>query len=250
MCCFSGDEEIVVRGTNIFARVHPSGEQALIYQMNINAPSTVAMVLPIPIRAGGRFRFYDLSSYPTIFADLLSLFPRPRSKGGDLDLLDGGDDEVLAVERVGVFEASWVPSRKDFSRIDRRFRLRDDVWTALPSYDGWGFAVFQLTAGSHNVHPMAFAWETQFASRAFFPTVHVHDGKVHAQAWFDHTLFLQVSPSHTSPAWTASRAPADTVVDTTRAQGLVGGRQRVYTTLLSGQKDNSDTWVELSGASS
>ncbi len=58
---------------------------------------------------------------------------------------------------MGSFEASFVPTRRDFSRLDQRFRLPDDVWQALLGYDDWGFAVFKLGPMSRltGVHPMA-----------------------------------------------------------------------------------------------
>ncbi len=38
---------------------------------------------------------------------------------------------------------------------------------------------------------MAFAFSTRMPETLFFPTVHVHDGRYHETAHFDHILFCQ-----------------------------------------------------------
>jgi hypothetical protein len=67
----------------------------------------------------------------------------------------------------------------------------------VPAYADWGFAVFQLapTKGLASVHPMAFDFPTREPSRLFFPTVHVHDGQLHAEAEFAHQLYAQGEPA-------------------------------------------------------
>ena len=46
MCCFTGKVE-EVKNTRIFARLGERGHQVIIYQMSVNAPQDLAMVLPI-----------------------------------------------------------------------------------------------------------------------------------------------------------------------------------------------------------
>ena len=92
---------------------------------------------------------------------------------------------------VGSFVASFVPTVKDFSRLDEQFRLPDGTWDKLPAYKDYGFAVFKLKKGEQKVHPMAFEFPRADKTRLFFPTVHIHDGKVHDQAGFDHVLYCQ-----------------------------------------------------------
>ncbi|MEM7477510.1 MAG: hypothetical protein AAF483_21195, partial [Planctomycetota bacterium] len=55
----------------------------------------------------------------------------------------------------------------------------------------YSFAVFQLKELQGKPHPMAFEFETRHGDEIFFPTVHIHDGEVHARELFDHTLYLQ-----------------------------------------------------------
>ncbi len=55
------------------------------------------------------------------------------------------------------------------------------------------FAVFKLKAGAMSVHPMAFSFPRRDPQTVFFPTVHIHDGKVHEKADFDHIIYCQPS---------------------------------------------------------
>ncbi|HEY5937911.1 MAG TPA: hypothetical protein VIU61_24850, partial [Kofleriaceae bacterium] len=77
------------------------------------------------------------------------------------------------------------------SRLDPRFRVPEVLFEAVPEYADYGFAVFQLGAGKMTVHPMAFTFPTRSPDRLFFPTVHVHDGRFHSTAKFDHALYYQ-----------------------------------------------------------
>jgi len=99
---------------------------------------------------------------------------------------------ILEVHKVGCLEASFVPCRSEFSRLDKRFRLPDQVWDDLPLYQDYGFVVFKLAKGKNQeVHPMAFRFPTRIPETLFFPTIHVHDGEYHETAEFDHTLYCQ-----------------------------------------------------------
>ena len=155
MCCFS-KPVVSVSATKIFARAEDKGRQFLVYSMSIEAGSELAMILPLPSRlpAGEKdVEFIDLKSYPQFFSDLDSGFPiavsassrSPSEKNGK------GIDQALAVVTVGDFEASFVPSINDFSRLDERFRLADNVWRKLPGYENYSFAVFKLKPGAMTV---------------------------------------------------------------------------------------------------
>ena len=66
------------------------------------------------------------------------------------------------------------------------------------------------------IHPMAFEFPRRDPGRLFFPTVHIHDGQVHARADFDHLLYGQLrraaapgaTPKHDGTAWELSELPA------------------------------------------
>lgn len=218
MCCFTGPIRHV-SGTNIFARATDAQRQLLVYAMKLDATSDVAMVLPIPVPPGSSedaVRFIDLSDAPDFFAQLNQLFPpvpRPASpqRQGGIEL----QARALVVHQVGDFEASFVPSIDDFERLDGRFRLPQKTWHTLPAYNDYGFAVFKLRMNHarpglaarvrnaflldpappylppRQFHPMAFSFPRRDATKLFFPTVHIHDGEVHAEAAFDHALFMQ-----------------------------------------------------------
>src|SRR5262245_43850012 len=238
MCIFSGRASLAVSGTQIFAR-REGGSQSLIYSMKLTAGDDVAMVLPLPTAMGARedaLEFVDLSGYPTLFGDLAYLFqreemallrlaPQPKSRSN------------LAVHDVGAFAASFVPSVRDFVRLDPRFRLSDAVWSALPQYTDWSFAVFQLKKGEHRVHPMALRFPTRDA-QLFFPTVHVHDGEVHERADFDHELYWQGAPS--APCEVTEQPFYDFQVP--RTQGTLVA-ERLVRRVLKGSLANQDTWI-------
>lgn len=256
MCCFTGPVE-TVHETQIFARLGDDKRQFLAYEMRYQAVEPVAMVLPLPValNAGeNAIRFYNLQGYEKMFADLYSLFVSEGAIGAPGGFAGAGGGRTLAVESVGDFAASYVPTPDDFARLDRRFRLPKSAFRALPQYTEWGFAVFQLRQSprvSTRVHPMALSFPVREGGKLFFPTVHIHDGKVHAAEHFDHTLYAQwdgptggtlqhiFSPSR----WTKSPRIASKKVDGTRAQGIIEARLPVHRYELRGKLPNRDTWV-------
>jgi len=262
MCCFSGSPGTVtyVGQTSLFARA-AGDRQRLAYSMSVAATEPVAMILPLPVpprSAEDAVRFIDLSGYPSLFHDLDATFPpivleaqAMRGGAGEPVRLD----RQLAVHEVGSFIASFVPTLDDFARLDARFRMSDDVWRALPQYADWGFAVFKLTTLKRGwfglgrvktkaIHPMAFEFPRRDPSQLFFPTVHVHDGEVHPEADFDHTLYYQ-APAQLRPSLDASvhqtaARPVGEVVDVARTAGLVDGAAPIHRTVLNQRLPNRD----------
>lgn len=160
----------------------------------------------------------------------------------------------LEVHRVGSFEASFVPTVDDFERLDPRFRLPPAVWDDLPAYRDWGFAVFKLrdlfAAEATAVEPMAFEFPRRDPGALFFPTVHVHDGRAHAAADFDHNLFLQTDGeeeltiavgNHARRAG-ESAGPAREFTSPLRARGLLLEDRRVQVARFAGTLANHDAW--------
>ncbi len=252
MCMFTGSVRDVSR-TVIFARPTDDGRQVLVYSMALTASTDVAMVLPLPVPPGSAeqaVRFIDLSAYPEFFDDMNQAFYRESF----------GAASPLRVHEVGSFEASFVPTRHDFSRLDARFRLPDDVWQALPGYDDWGFAVFKLRpmARPMNVHPMAFDFPRRNPCELFFPTVHVHQGRFEPRATFHHLLFCQdvdrarldrwnrsfqsEFPDHPFFWWTTSPwTLGDEIAD--RAPGIVRADLRCHRVHIEGSYPNVDVVV-------
>jgi hypothetical protein len=249
MCCFTQTVE-KVSGTQIFARRASKSSQFLVYSMKLAAKQDLAMILPLPVPKGAgehAVKFIDLTKYPEFFSDLQRAFPTkdavgggPASKG-----VEGGRRAALAVVDVGSFEASFVPTVKDFDRLDARFRLPPQTWKALGRYEAFGFAVFKLKAKHQTFHPMAFEFPTTYASELFYPTVHVHDGKVHEQAAFDHMLYCQIDELHHPgfAGWEESTVPIGMVMDYTRGAPVLERFTHVLRHELTGLHPNRDVVV-------
>lgn len=253
MCCFSGRVE-AVKGTKIFARAE-GDRQLLVYEMSLTASGELAMVLPIPVVAlagEGAAEFVDFSASPGFFAQLDVFFePQYLSLGAPQRLQKGGP---LAVHQVGAFEASFVPTARDFDRLDPRFSLPSELWARVPAVSGFGFVVFKLRDAAprgllakvfgappapKRYHPMAFWFRRADRERLFFPTLHIHDGDVHQTAEFDHTLYAQAASSP-GDGWATSDGSLQKTYGfaQTMVADAVGYRVKIV-----GAHANADTWI-------
>ncbi len=279
-----------VSKTNIFARHNRPGQQVLAYSMSIASKSAAAMILPLPVsRPSGEdaLRFIDLSAYPEFFDNMASACKPEYDETMDLMSLGEPSERpasalLLVVHEVGDFEASYVPSMADFTRLDPRFRLPDEVWRAMPDYFDYGFAVFQLrltlmqndSEVENDIHPIAFEFPTRDPSRLYFPTVHVHDGAYDDTAGFYHRLYCQRADARSefkyqrdllaglepSPAkkvdqrdeegwftgypwYSRSTEPASEVMPVERCEGLVDPDQKLHSMKLRGDFPNRDIWL-------
>jgi hypothetical protein len=256
MCCFSVPV-VSVSATRIFARVANDRHQFLVYSMHLETQRSVAMVLPLPVKHGTGehdVAFINLKDYPDFFADMEKGFPPPPPPA--TEHADGmvmpNSAAALEVVEVGDFQASFVPTEKDFSRLDKRFRLPEGAWKQLPTYNDYGFAVFKLKPGLQSVQPMAFSFPRRDAQSMFFPTVHIHDGKVHSKAEFDHILYCQPREGESfkfdlSRHWEESKGHAGNFMNLSRAHGLLEKDQHCYKTVMNGMLPNRDTIVALEG---
>jgi hypothetical protein len=260
MCCFAFPtptsliaalftRPVRVSKTQIYARLD-GDHQLVAYAMNLRTSTDVAMILPLPVRPGTDepdVQFVDLSGAKNLFHLLHEAFSPPMmtaAKRGGFSLPDlSRSRPPLVVRDVGAFEASFVPTVDDFDRLDPRFRLPTTVWSQLPVHD-FGFAVFKLrsTSGPAEIHPMAFRFPTRDPGRIFFPTLHVHDGKAHATARFDHALYYQrddgsVDGDHDT-AWLDSAVTEAS----SRSAGFVLADRPLARAVLQGKRTNADTW--------
>jgi hypothetical protein len=244
MCCFSGKVD-AVSNTNIFARASKSGSQYLVYSMQFKSGSDLAMILPIPTpknSAEDAVKFINLEKYPEFFVELNKGFPEKKNDAPRSNRPAQGS--ALAIVEVGSFVASFVPMVKDFSRLDKQFRLADDVWEKLPRYKDFGFAVFKLKKGEQKVHPMAFEFPQADKEILFFPTVHIHDGSVPAKAHFDHSLFCQVA-GDPPLNWDESTGLAETIVKVKETKEIVDPNAHVYRKMMHGEFENKDVGVKV-----
>jgi hypothetical protein len=254
MCCFTRPVQ-AVNTTRIFARAASDSRQFVVYSMHVKAKENLAMVLPLPVKKGTDEKgvsFINLKDYPEFFTDLEKGFPAEAIPGylSHNAVPAAAAMRSLEVVEVGDFEASFVPTEKDFARLDARFRLPEGAWKKLPSYQSYGFAVFKLKPGLQSVQPMAFSFPRQDPAMLFFPTVHIHDGKVHATADFDHILYCQ--PRDGEPlkfsrarSWEESRGHARDFMDVGKSRGVVEAEQHCYKTAMDGDLPNKDTVVAL-----
>lgn len=250
MCCFSRPVQFV-GSTRIFARFLDGVSQCVVYEMKITADEELAMILPIPVVQPAKedaVVFHDLSGYPGFFSDLRSAFPvavagaASRSAGP----FAAFSEPTLEVKKVGAFDASFVPKISDFQRLDARFRLEDDVWKSLPQYADYGFAVFKLRKGAQDVHPMAFRFPSALRGKIYFPTVHIHDGKVHDMEEFDHDLYAQAWQTAVIKGtdWEESEKNAGQFVKMKKSADLVWGGGHLYRKTMVGKFKNEDILAE------
>jgi hypothetical protein len=235
-------------------------------------------------------RFINLERYPHFFADMRRGFPQFVSEGyrhlGPGPMVEAAPK--LKVHEMGSFEASFVPRIADFDRLDERFRIPRDVWDQLPAYRDFGFAVFKLKSSPQRapglfrrlfgggssantpptatpgprwrpvsarlpprqVHPMAFEFPRRNPDLLYFPTVHIHDRKVHTRASFDHMLYCQPDPQTREylQGWQSSSGEASTFVDIRRTQGIIIPNQLCYRRPLVGSLENKDTLIGKEGS--
>jgi len=262
MCCFS-QPVISVANTQIFARLSGKGTQFLVYQMVYESREANAMILPIPVKqpaSAGTLNFIDMKEYDTFFDDLAVGFPYHSSPGiGCSSPMDPTSRDNLEVFQVGNYIASFVPKIADFDRLDPKFTLPNKVWEQLPDYKDFGFAVFQLSAGSLKPHPMAFEFQSGNTD-LFFPTIHIHDGEVHQTEQFDHLLYMQhagldsqvysyknADIEDKSTGLIRSKYAASHFCKLEKSSGIIDGNLLVHRKTMMGNLANSDTVFQVTG---
>ena len=92
---------------------------------------------------------------------------------------------------------------------------------------------------------MAFQFPSATPDRLFFPTVHIHDGKVHSRAEFDHTLYCQLPADSRADlrGWTESAQPAGMFLRPELAGELIDDDEHCHKLTLKGRLRNRDTWI-------
>tara|TARA_Y100001960_G_C14608603_1_gene794581 strand:+ start:90 stop:836 length:747 start_codon:yes stop_codon:yes gene_type:complete len=248
MCCFSRPVQSV-RNTHIFARGLVGESQQIVYSMGLHAAHDVAMILPIPAKRGTgekAVRFINLEDYPDYFSDMERGFPSPPpSRQAAAPERTRNTLTELAVAQVGNFDASYVPSTKDFSRLDKQFRLPTDTWDQVPQYHNYGFVVFKFRKGNQEIHPMAFEFPRNYPNRIFFPTVHIHDQTIAKEAEFDHTLYCQLPADDVMMlhGWRESRQPAGMFMNEAKSNNTIDPMIHIHRSEVTGMQLNSDLWI-------
>ena len=174
MCIFT-QPVTSVNNTQIFARRSGNGTQFLAYQMSYESQEPNAMILPLPVKKPANdqtLNFIDLKNYDAFFDKLADGFPfhSPPSIGCSSPSGNAITCDSLAVFKVGNYIASFVPTLTDFDRLDSKFTLPAEIWANILGYEDFGFAVFQLAAGSLKPHPMAFEFQPRTTKYSFRPS--------------------------------------------------------------------------------
>ncbi|MDB4632189.1 hypothetical protein OAF96_02025 [bacterium] len=271
MCIFS-QPVASVTDTNIFARLESDGWQHLVYQMTFRSKQSNAIILPLPVKLPATdeksLEFVSLKGYERFFDDLNKGFPleqvdsKPFSRSGGIGSF--AKNSTLKVHEVGDFVASFVPRIPDFNRLDKQFRIPKESWDLLPTYSDYGFAVFQLKNLRGKPHPMAFKFHSRLGSgndaSIFFPTVHIHDGEVHAREDFDHTLFLQTSSydeacgkykqrarlvTDSATGYVRSKWAAKEFCKVNKSKGVIDGDSLIHRLKMRGKLRNTDVLAKL-----
>lgn len=245
MCIFSGNVTEVTE-TCIFARMTAPKVQAIVYQMAIDAPQDVAVILPIPIIAGAQendLRFINLKTYSHFFRSLDAGF---SSGSADPFASDSLEENELKVQQVGSYIASFAPNMAALSKLDPRFRMPADILEKAGPYADYGFAVFQYKPGKQKIHPMALLFASRYADRLYFPTVHIHDGELHEKETFDHRLYCQLRNfgGRTMLEWDESSSNAVVFAQAGLSQGILNPATHVYRREMMGEFKNQDQWVK------
>lgn len=95
------------------------------------------------------------------------------------------------------------------------------------------------------VHPMAFEFPRANPKKMFFPTVHIHDSKVHPEAEFDHTLYCQTTGGESLPMmdWVESVHLASQFLKIDKTEGIVDGKSHCHVRAVRGKRKNEDILV-------
>ena len=272
MCIFSQPVQSV-SNTQIFARFASDDWQYLVYQMQYATTQANAMILPLPVRTPADERrsleFITLDEHPEFFSELAAGFPLALPDFEDFGRgLPAPAANALAgpleVQEVGDFVASFVPSLADFNRLDEQFRISQDSWDQIPRYADYGFAVFQLKSLKGKPHPMAFRFRSRLATHdqrsLFFPTVHIHDGQVHAREEFDHSLYMQADEfdaacgeylerprlvRDSATGYVRSKWVAGEFCNVEASRGILKGDALIHRRDMRGRHANDDVLVDL-----
>ena len=246
MCIFTSEIKSV-GDTRIFAR-QDVNRQAVVYDMYLSTEFATAMVLPVPVASlsdDEKVEFIDLSTYPDFFDDIENMFPQWMS--ASIESYDSRGSDLIEVQEIGVYEASFVPTPNDFKRLDPRFSLNSDFFEQVPEYSNYGFVVFKLKPGESQVHPMAFWFHKENDSKLFFPTKHMHDGIVHSRDHYNHTLYAQGNfTDNLSLEIISLKYNLEKVSNISKKSfGLVCEDTVVCKRVVNGENKNEDIWLQV-----
>ncbi|HUS36026.1 MAG TPA: hypothetical protein VM680_11810 [Verrucomicrobiae bacterium] len=234
-----------VSATNIFARADKENAQFLVYEMRVAATEPVAMVLPLPVdqsKGENGVRFIDLQGYPNLFESLYFTFS-PPPKNAEYFMGMGGGGRSLAVQKVGAYDASFVPTIADFLRLDERFRLPDETWKKLPAYKEWGLRCLSCGRPSSGT----IRWRFRLIGRVMrrFFSDGSYSRREGARERGLRSRFVLPAGGERAGVERLdgiARAAAQ-FVDVQKAKGIVDGERHCYKYSIKGRRSNRDIYV-------
>ncbi len=111
-------------------------------------------------------------------------------------------------------------------------------------------APLRLEPEPRHVHPMAFEFPRRNPDLLYFPTVHVHDRKVHPRAMFDHMLYCQPDREMDEylQDWEKSYGPVSKFMNVAATEGIVDPNHHCWVRSLEGRLENRDVLVGKGGS--
>lgn len=153
---------------------------------------TPAMILPaVSFDQGRDVLPVDMSQCADVFDVLDSAFPTFSNNSYALDGRLSKARGILEVVKVGSYDVSIVPTRKDFDRLSREtFTLDPNVAQLFADRypDDFAFVVCRLRQ-NEKFHPIAYLSALSADGNMFVPAYHYH-GKVEDKPDWDHAVYV------------------------------------------------------------
>lgn len=244
MCIMAWDAN--VSGTHIFAAVN-GDRQILVYQASVefddnDGSDKNAIILPVP-GDGDDVDMVDMSGNEEFFDTLNANFRRPTMRG----TFGGGDDylggDFLAVQDVGAYQISIVPSVADLERINPDLFVMNDMTknTIRAKYaKGYAFVVAVLKPG--RFQPLCYTHKALPNGKVFVPTRHEHGESKGRPSW-DH--FVIVNRDIQKNIFASYTGPKTVPLNTHRTGPLYMPGVQLPGPLNSFFGDRASQWTQL-----
>ncbi len=198
MCIFRSSVVNVAK-TNIFvAACDDSTRQITVYQNVVKSTKENAMILPVPLTGSADdIELLDLKAEKDFFKDMYNLFPLEESEAEDdrpKAKAKGKGKAMLPVYKVGDYDVTIVPDTDSFNQVDDdAFTLNKRIVGMLMYLYPENFAFLVCKFGGDSkekhMHPLGYIHDRVDGANLFVPTVHIHDGEMHAEEHFDHRIY-------------------------------------------------------------
>ncbi len=180
MCIFVAPV-IRVSKTRILVAPLADNKQLIVYENQVTNNGKNAMILPVP--AGTEPIFVDVSRID-VWDACVECMPRPEqspSFGGGFGGASQMSMQQLAVQRVGGYHCSVVPTLQDFSRLSQQHfsSVPANITQVLETNYGVGFHfVVCVFDGTVAAHPIAYISSRLAGGKLFIPTRHAHGAPI------------------------------------------------------------------------